>query len=127
MTSIANVTLNSVVYYPSARQGTLGFVWVDRTSAYPAGQGNLSMADITSRNSGNTKRVGFRLNLPAVSTTSDACACPGVLMSDLVATIYVDVDTASSLTSRTDFVARIADLVASSLFTNAVENLEGVY
>jgi len=127
MTAIGNVTLNTVVYYPSARTGDVGFVWIDRTSPYNAGQGTLSYTGPTSKSGGKTKRVGFRLELPIVSTETDACACPGMIMSDSIATIYVDVDTASATVDRTDLADRIKDLVSSTVFRNAVILLDGVY
>lgn len=128
MTAIADLALNSVVYKPSNRIGSTGFVWTDRTSAYPAGQGEVSFTGATPKDkAGRVKRVGFRLNMPAVASESDACACAGSLVNENIVTIYVDVDTASSLTQRTDLLARIASLVASTPFGNAVKNLEGVY
>jgi hypothetical protein len=126
MTIIGNVTLNSVVYYPSARNQTTGFVWVDRTSGYPNGQGLLSYSGPVSKGT-NTKRVGFRLDLPTVATADDTCACAGDLVNSNGVTIYVDVDTRSSVAQRTDLVARITSLVASGVFVSAVENLDGVY
>jgi len=127
MTAIGNVTLNTVVYYPTARQGSVGFVWIDRTSSYASGQGTLAYTGPTPKGS-TTKRVGFRLEMPIVSTEEgDACACPGTIMSDSIATIYVDVDLASSVANRTDLAARILSLVGSDVFKNAVINLDGVY
>lgn len=126
MTTIGNVTLNSVVYYPQARSGSTGFTWVDRTSAYPAGQGALGFSGAVDKGK-SIKRVGFRLDMPTVATSSDSCACAGSIVSSNAVTIYVDVDTRSSLTERTDLVARIASLVGTAVFANAVENLEGIY
>lgn len=127
MTVIGNVVLNAITYYPTARTGSVGFVWIDRTSSYASGQGTLSYTGPTQK--GKTqKRVGFRLDMPIVSTEDgDACACPGTIMSDSVATIYVDVDLATSVADRTDLWNRIKGLTASDVFKNAVIDLDGVY
>lgn len=128
MTAIADLTLNSVAYKPTSRVNSTGFLWTDRTSDYPSGQGEVSFSGPTAKDkAGRVKRVGFRLNMPAVASESDACACAGSIVNENIVTIYVDVDTASSLAQRTDLVARIASLVGSTPFVNAVKNLEGVY
>lgn len=126
MTAIANVTLNSVIYYPAERQGTTGFIWTDRTGNYPSGWGQLNYSGPVSK-SGSIKRVGFKLTFPKVVTVDSACGCDGDLASNSAVTIYVDVDTRQTSTQLADLVARIQSLVSSSVFTNAVENQEGVY
>lgn len=126
MTAIANVTLNSVVYYPSERSNTTGFIWVDRTSPYSSAQGALSYTGPLSKGQ-YIKRVGFKLDFPQAVTADSACGCVGDLANDSSVTIYVDVDTRQTVAQLTDLVARIQSLVASSVFTNAVETLQGVY
>lgn len=127
MTAIGNVTLNSVVYSPRERQNSNGFVYVDKTSTYPAGQGELSFSGPTVRNGGSVKRVGFRLTFPSVATEASTCACPGSITAESVVTIYVDVDTRQSATELVDLCARIDSLVSTPLFTNAVKFQEGVW
>lgn len=127
MTAIGNVTLNSIVYSPVQRNQSAGFIWRDRTSAFPAGQGDLSYSGPGARNGGDVQRVGFRLAFPTVATEADACACPGTVTSESVVTIWVDVDTRQSVTQLTDLLARITSLVGSSVFTNAVKYQEGVW
>jgi len=127
MTAIGNVTLNSIVYSPVERNQSAGFIWRDRTSAYPAGQGDLSYSGAVPKNGGSVKRVGFRLAFPSVATEASECACPGVVTAESVVTIYVDVDTRQSLTELTDLLARISSLVETTVFTNAVKYQEGVW
>lgn len=127
MTAIGNVTLNSIVYYPQERNSSAGFVYVDRTSTFPAGQGELSFSGPVVKNGGSVKRVGFRLTFPSVATEATDCACPGTITANSTVTIYVDVDGRQSVTELTDLCARISSLVGTSLFTNAVKYGEGVW
>lgn len=126
MTAIANITLNSVIYYPTARQGATGFIWTDRTGNYPSGWGQLNYSGSVDKGS-NIKRVGFKLTFPEVVTDDSACGCVGDLASNSAVTIYVDVDTRQSQTQLTDLVARIGSLVGTTLFSNAVLHQDGVY
>lgn len=126
MPSIGTVTLNSVVYYPSGKDGGGNFVWVDRTSAYSSGRSLLSQTPFVTKNT-NVKRVGFKLDFPTVETDPTVCACPGQPLADSVVTIYIDRDSRSSLTDLTELQARLVSLVSSAGFVAAVENGEGFF
>lgn len=126
MTTIANVTLNSVIYSPSERQGTTGFIWTDRTGDYPNGWGQLNYSGPVSKG-GAVKRVGFKLTFPKVVTADSACGCDGDMANNSAVTIYVDVDTRQTSTQLADLLARIKSLVSTTVFENAVLTQEGVY
>lgn len=126
MPAIGTVTLNSIVYYPSGKDGSGNFIWVDRTSAYSGGQGQLSQTPFVSKNT-NVKRVGFKIDYPTVETDPTVCACPGQPLADSVVTIYIDRDSRSSVADLTELQARLSSLVSSAGFVAAIENGEGFF
>lgn len=89
-------------------------------------QGSVTInADTAAKKQPST--VKFRLMVPYAVAEDSACGCEGDVLGTI--TGYIDLTVSNSLdtAARTDFHARLVDLVSSAEFTAAIVNLEQPY
>jgi len=125
MAQQANITLNAVVYPPAGTYNGISG-WINRTSGYGTGFSTVK-EKVVAPTKGDVVRIQFDLDLPVVAATDTDCSCAGSLLRKSTAQISVWVPNSSTAAERLDLWTRIKDLVASTPFVNAVENLEPSY
>jgi len=122
MSAQANVTLNTVVYVPTGLQSGLAS-WVNRADGTPGAFSLLTESVQSPSATGKVFRAQFKLSVPIVATASTACSCAGdVLRTGNVEVTFLLPNT-STTAERTDLYLRFKDLVASGIFSDAIENL----
>jgi hypothetical protein len=125
MAAQAAITLNSVVYAPGGANNGIA-KWTNRSGGFGASFANVTEQMVTPPKSTVT-RIVFDLDLPIVATEDDTCACAGTLLRTSTVKISVWVPNSSTAAERADLLHRISDLVASTPFVNAVDNLDPSY
>lgn len=118
----ASVTLNTVVYTAAGVKAGVAN-WISRAGGILAGF-SLLKQQFREPVSGTQTKIDFNLSVPVLATTDSACGCAGTLMRTNSVTISVWVAGTSTLAERTDLYLRLKDLVATSMFSDAVENLD---
>lgn len=122
MSQQAAVTLNTVVYSPA---GLLAGVakWINRTGGILAGFSILTQRYREPTTGAQTK-IDFNISIPVLATADSTCACEGSLLRTNSASVSFWVAGTSTLAERTDLYLRVKDLIATSLVSDAVENLD---
>lgn len=122
----AAVTLNTIVYTPDGSQN--GIVkWMNRSGGVAGSFSPLTQGVLDNSGARKWTKFTFRLDVPVVATSSDSCACTGSVIRDSRAQIEFWVDPNATLAERTDLYLRVKDLAASTLLSDAVENLSPAY
>lgn len=122
MAAQANVTLNSVVYVPTGiKGGILG--WVNRADGTPGAFSPLTESLTPPSPTGKVFNATFKVSVPIVATADTACSCAGTVLRFGEAIVTFLLPNTSTTAERTDLYLRLKDLVASSIMTDAVENL----
>lgn len=125
MTAFANITLNTKVYGPNDIQAGIAR-WMERSAGSPVGFSPLTLSVGQNGNGSPSQKVVVKLRLPTVTTEESACGCPGELKRESFVNIEVAISKTSTQAERDDLLLRIQDLVSTTVFENAVKNLEFV-
>lgn len=124
MSQQADVTLNSVVYSKAGVNGGVAS-WINRAAGVISGFSTLRQI-FKSPTSGVQTKIDFNLSVPVVAAEDTPCVCAGTLLRTNSVTVSVWVASSSTLAERTDLYLRLKDLVSTSMFIDAVENLDPV-
>lgn len=126
MSQQAAVTLNSIVYNPAAQSNGVLY-WYDRSGGYATSFSPLTQTFVT--NSGDLKRTKFtvRLEIPSVATVDSAYAQAGDVLSTCSFQGQFWMDGVASATERADLLARVIDLIGSTVVSDAVKDLDPNY
>lgn len=121
MSQQAAVTLNTHVYNPA---GLLSGVarWIDRTAGVLAGFSVLTQR-YKDPTTGVQTKIDFSLSIPVIATADSVSHETGELVRTNSVTVSAWVASTSTLAERTDLYLRLKDLVATSLVSDAIENL----
>jgi len=122
MSQQAAVTLNTVVYSPAGLRNGVA-TWISRAAGIVAGFSKLTQ-QYRDPTTGTQTKIDFNLSIPVLATADSTCACEGELVRTNSATVSVWVAGTSTLAERTDLYLRLKDLVGSSMFISAVEDLD---
>lgn len=68
-------------------------------------------------------KVRWKLKLPTVATSADACACPGEAVREIFADIVVSVPATATAAERDDMAKQLKDLTATPEFQASVKDL----
>lgn len=118
----ASVTLNTVAYAPAGLlQGVAK--WVSRAGGILAGFSVLTQR-YREPTTGVQTKIDFNISIPVLATADSTCGCEGDVLRTNTATVSFWVAGSSTLAERTDLYLRVKDLVATSLVSSAVENLD---
>jgi len=125
MSQQAAVTLNTVVYSPAGSNNGLAR-WVNRALGVVGGFKVRTQA-FKSPTTGTQTKIDFNLSIPVVADESSACVCAGDVIRTNSAVISVWVASTSTADERTDLYLQVKDLVASTVFQDAVKDLNPAY
>lgn len=73
--------------------------------------------------SDKTSKVSWKLRLPLIQTTGDACACPGDVVRESIVDIVIRMDPKLTAAERGDLAIRVKDLAASTEFQSSISSL----
>lgn len=122
MSQQASVTLNTVVYSPAGVSNGLA-KWVSRASGLVNGFSWLTQK-YKDPTTGTQTKIDFSLAIPVLVAADSACGCAGEVSRTSSANISVWNASTGTLPERTDLYLRIKDLVNSTMFQDAVKNLD---
>lgn len=122
----ASVTLNTKVYNPRGTQNSVSSWALVGDTSFGGAESRLTESVRGPSKDGIT-RVLFKLTIPKAAETSGSCSCEGDILATAIANIEVVIPARFTAAERTDLRTRIQNLVAHSVFQNAVDSLEGVW
>lgn len=126
MSQQAAVTLNTKVYNPAGSDK--GIVkWVDRSGGVGTSFSPLTQGYLENQTSRKLTKISFRVEIPVIATTDSDCSCSGTVLRTSSAQVEFWIAPDSTLAERTDLYQRVKDLVATTLVSGAVENLDPAY
>lgn len=125
MSNQAPITLNTVTYAPAGRDSQGILSWVDRSAGVQTGFSVLTQKASLASSKRRTNKFEYRVTLPVIETTSDACACSGDILRTNGASFSVWLADGAPASERTDIVTRLKD--ALTAFEADIENLDPAY
>lgn len=116
------ITLNTKAY--TFRGFNAQAISVFLNTAAGVARGFLSLtAKIDGGPGSDSLKVRWKLKLPTVATTADACACPGTMVREIFADIVVTVPASATQAERDDMALQLKDLTATPEFQASVKAL----
>lgn len=125
MAAQGNLTLNTKLYAPRGKTGDISKWSLVGDASFGGAISSVTESVRDPSGKDTSYRVRFHLDVPKAATADSACGCAGSIQSKASADIYVVIPGDFTAAERTDLQLRIANLVASSVFTSAVKDLEG--
>lgn len=128
MSQQAAVTLNTVVYDPAGQDSTSKLVlWFNRAGGVLNSFSRLTQRFRQGVGVAKASEISFRIEVPVVATSDTTCSCAGSLLRTNSCTVTFTCGDGSTTAERTDLYLRVKDLIATSLVSNGVENLDPAY
>lgn len=126
MATQGTLTLNTKAYTPTGKTGDVAGWRLAGDSTFG---GAFSSVNVSVRGPNKDGRyvTRFLLKVPKAATTDSACGCAGTILDEGIADIQIRVSGLFTAAERTDFRTRLQNLVASAVFTAAIDNLEGAW
>jgi len=126
MSQQAAVTLNTVAYSPAGVENNVA-TWINRAASFYKGFKTLTQKFLDPSNGGTQTKMTFSLDIPVVATVDGANYRAGDLLRVNSAVVSIWVNGNSTSAERTDLQLSLKDLVDTTMFKNAVINLDPAF
>lgn len=125
MSSQTTIVLDRLNYVPAGTNPAGITSWVNRDSGTQAGFSYLTQRVSFADKKRRTNKFDFRINVPVVYTTSDACGCVGDLNYENGGTFGFWFMPQASTAERLSVINRTMDAMAA--LRTSIENLDPAY